>query len=193
MKQFGILFAGMVVVLFVLSIVLPKYFRKRYLDRLSAYLIQKDFVAFDELIEQKQMKWIFAPFNLDFMKLNRALAANDPVLIQAAFDRFDHCHLSPKQEEAVYYHGFYYYASVQNRQQAQKYGRLYAGLKGADASVKEEMRKYYDVFVNGSYAYLEECQRLLENAQETDRLKLSVLLAKMYENKGDREKAKTYL
>ncbi len=193
MEQFGFLFVGIVVVLFALSIVLPRFFRKRYLDRLSTCLIQRNYDAFDEWIERKQMKWIFAPFNIDFMKLNRALAANDTELIQAAFDRFSHCHLSPKQEETVYYHGFYYYVSVRDQAQARRYGKLYADLKGADPFVKEEMQKYYDVFINHSWDYIDEYEEMLKKAKETERLKISMFLAKMYENKGDRKKAKACL
>lgn len=48
MEQFGFLFVGIVVVLFALSIVLPRFFRKRYLDRLSTCLIQRNYDAFDE-------------------------------------------------------------------------------------------------------------------------------------------------
>ena len=71
--MFKLIIISIILGLFVLSIVIPKRMRSQLAEQLSSALLKRDFIQFDQLIEKRAVRFVFDPFNVDFMKLNAAL------------------------------------------------------------------------------------------------------------------------
>lgn len=193
MNGFEMYFVIIIIFLFLLSIIVPKIMQKYFTERLTKALFKKDFEDFDRLIENKYIKWAIDPFNIDFMKLNRAMAAGDKKTVNDCFEHFEKCNLTAKQLEAVYYHGFYYYVSIKDKDKSRQYGRKYSHLDNILPETKQEMKEYYQIFMENSYLYLDKYLQNFKEAANEDKAKLSFMIAKMYDNMGDKDKAKEYM
>ena len=86
-----------ILILFALSIVIPKRLRSRLAGELSSCLMTRDFDRFDRLIEKRSVQFVFDPFNIDFMKLNAALVKQDPAEIDRRFANLRFLFLSGKR------------------------------------------------------------------------------------------------
>ncbi len=160
-------------------------------DRLTRCLMQGDFQAFDGLSEKFLTRYLVPAFNLDFMKMNSYLARGDEENINKIFEHFDQCRLNKAQKYAVASNAFYYYLSMEENEKCRKY---YETLKENEAGDKEtEMIDWlYDAYVEGDCRYLDRILEVYGNAQEKAKPQLEALLARNYENKGDRKNANLY-
>ncbi len=160
-------------------------------NRLTRYLMQGDFKSFDALSEQFLTRYLIPVFNLDFMKMNSYLARGDEENTNKIFEHFDQCRLNKAQKYAVASNAFYYYLSMEEDEKCRKY---YQTLKENDAANKEtEMADWlYDAYVEGGCRYLDRILEVYGNAQEQAKPQLEALLARNYENKGDKKNANLY-
>ena len=85
------------------------YFKRRRYDLLINTLKQKDFEKLDKLLSSKVTQFFFAPFNIDYLRLNSAIMRNDKEMIAKCFEEFDRHRLNKKQKEEVYMKGFNYF------------------------------------------------------------------------------------
>ena len=182
-----------ILILFALSIVIPKRLGSRLAGELSSCLMTRDFDRFDRLIEKRSVQFVFDPFNIDFMKLNAALVKQDPAEIDRRFADFDQCRLNDKQKEAVYYNAFYYYVARSDIAKVRLYGNRLLNLATCSEALKAETQKYYAVMIDHSYADLDEDLAKLDQLEGEEKAKAEFLISKMFENKGDSQQAKLYL
>ena len=182
-----------ILILFALSIVIPKRLRSRLAGELSSCLMTRDFDRFDRLIEKRSVQFVFDPFNIDFMKLNAALVKQDPAEIDRRFADFDQCRLNDKQKEAVYYNAFYYYVARSDIAKVRLYGNRLLNLATCSEALKAETQKDYAVMIDHSYADLDEDLAKLDQLEGEEKAKAEFLISKMFENKGDSQQAKLYL
>lgn len=160
--MFKLIIISIILGLFVLSIVIPKRMRSQLAEQLSSALLKRDFIQFDQLIEKRAVRFVFDPFNVDFMKLNAALVKGDPIEIDQRFAGFDQCRLSDKQKEAVYYNAFYYYVSRKDKARVKQYGNQLLNLSICTEKLKAEIKKYYAVMIDHAYADLKQDLDLLD-------------------------------
>ncbi|WP_020223433.1 hypothetical protein [Holdemania massiliensis] len=191
--MFKLIIISIILGLFVLSIVIPKRMRSQLAEQLSSALLKRDFIQFDQLIEKRVVRFVFDPFNVDFMKLNAALVKGDPIEIDQRFAGFDQCRLSDKQKEAVYYNAFYYYVSRKDKARVKQYGNQLLNLSICTEKLKAEIKKYYAVMIDHAYADLKQDLDLLDQLTGEEKAKAEFLISKMYENQGNERKAKEYL
>lgn len=182
-----------IIALFILSIEVPKLLKEKITVKLTRYCIECNFTDFDKLIESRLTNLVIDPFNIDFMKLNKAITTKNRKEINHCFEHFENCRLNDKQKETVYYTAFYYYVSVNEGNRAKKYGNLLLNLPNTSEEFKAEIKKYYSVLIEKSYQYLEEDLKTVQHLENPQKAKLEFIISKMYENKGDLERAKEYL
>ena len=172
----------------------PVAIKNIYSKKLTTLLMNRDFDGFDALVDKKIVTWSINPFNIDYMKLNKALMKNDPKEIDEAFKVFDSRKLNDKQKEAVYYNGFYYYMAQENKPLTTKYVKELLKMEKLPEEAKEDIRVSYDININGSYNLLDDTLKKLKDEKDPQLItKYELMIAKMYANKGDDAKAKEYM
>lgn len=185
------------ITLIVLTLVVifgPVVIKNIYSKKLTTLLMNRDFDGFDALVDKKIVTWSINPFNIDYMKLNKALMKNDPKEIDEAFKVFDSRKLNDKQKEAVYYNGFYYYMAQENKPLTTKYVKELLKMEKLPEEAKEDIRVSYDININGSYNLLDDTLKKLKDEKDPQLItKYELMIAKMYANKGDDAKAKEYM
>ncbi len=172
----------------------PVAIKNIYSKKLTTLLMNRDFDGFDALVDKKIVTWSINPFNIDYMKLNKALMKNDPKEIDEVFKVFDSRKLNDKQKEAVYYNGFYYYMAQENKPLTTKYVKELLKMEKLPEEAKEDIRVSYDININGSYNLLDDTLKKLKDEKDPQLItKYELMIAKMYANKGDDAKAKEYM
>lgn len=164
--------------------------RKDLLNELTDLMMSGKFDEFDEKINTKKARRLILPFNVDFMKLNSAIMKGDQKAAESCFERFEQVRLNTEQKSAVYIRGFYYYLGLEDLKKAEVYYRKLAENRKEDCN--EEIERLYDTYVLGGIKYLRQTEEAWENASENEKPTLEALLIKLYENKGDSEKAEEF-
>jgi hypothetical protein len=162
--------------------------RNELFDRLSGFLAEKEYEAFDELIDSPECKKLFPAFNIAFLKLNEAMLKEDKDAVDQAFGQFN-VRMNNAQKEALYKKGFYYYLGLEDKTKTRTYYDLLKGLKVKDEQMIDVM---YDTYIDKGYKYIEDVKALSEAGSEEQRMPYYALLADMYHNAGDEEKASEY-
>lgn len=183
-----------VVVLFVIAaVVVPliiNWKKKKVYYELLTYLENGNTSAFDEKLHSRLARFLFTPFQIEYLKLNEAILTADPKEIDPAFAVFDKRRLSTKQKEDIYMKGFNYYISVEDPKLSKKYLDLVHTLE--NEQMKKETEIIYDIYIQKGHHYL---QQVLEETEELDEMYRGVnefLISKMYANMDEPKMAKEY-
>ncbi len=182
------------IALVIISFFGPFILRNIYSTRLTKLLLKGDFVNFDKVIGSRICKMVIYPFNIEYMKLNKALMTDDEKDIDAAFAVFDNRKLNNKQKLAVVCKGCQYYISKEDKEKARKYCNALLEIKDLPEDVIKEVNDNYNIIINGSYELLDTTlDKLSKTTDAEERLKYQMMIAKMYSNKGDLDKCEEYL
>lgn len=183
-----------VIVLFVVIVIIVPIVAKKFIsDKLATYIMTHDFEKFDKLVNSFITKMAIQPFNIDYLKMNKALATNDRKEIDGAFKTFDDKRLNDKQKEAVFSNAYYYYISIEDKTHSNKYLKELLKLETLPNEVKDDLKLAYELNIERSSDKLEETLAKYEKAQSPqERVRLEALIAKMYDNKGNKAKAKEF-
>ena len=158
------------------------------LQQLNSLLANEEYEEFEKLIDTTEVKRSFTPYNVAYMKLNKAMMKNNPSEITQAFANFN-IKMNPVQRETVLKRAFYYYIGVKDFKRTEHYYSLLKEMKVKDQITLDIM---YDTYVNKGYRYLEEVLNNYEKLSEEDQAPYIALIADMYKNKGDLDKSKEY-
>lgn len=184
MKQIYITLIVLSIVLYVLPIVLRRIFIKKITNQLI--LNNKD--NFNKLIENKIVKLIVPPINIDFFKLNMAMLNGDTKKTDECLDRFDVVKLKEKEKKNIYSKAFAYFIETKDKERINKY---YEYLRNnSDDNQKHQLDIYYNTYIESDTKYLKEIQKKYD---DNNSIELVPLLIQMYENKKDDIKYKKYL
>ncbi len=186
------LMIAMIAVVFVADFGLQFYQRKKRnktLEKLTDLLAQKDFAAFDELVDAPETRKQFPIYNLNFLKLNEAFLKEDKKQIRKAFESFNGLRMNKLQKEALYKRGFYYFLSEEDKENTRVYYDL---LKDLNIRDQETLDVMYDTYILKGYKYLDQIQKQCDEAEGDGKMAFYALLSDMYHNKGDEDKAREY-
>ena len=165
--------------------------KKKIYNDLVESLQKQDYKTFDELIKSSKVKFFFPPFNIDYIKLNRYILAEDRNNTDKMFETLVKHRLNKKQKQEVYMKGFNYYISLDIKPKAKEFYDLVKTLD--NAQIQRETDRLYDTYVLNGYKYLDEMLDELDEVEETYRGPNEYLISLMYKNKGDEEKSKEYI
>ncbi len=169
---------------------LPKILESIVMNKVTRLVQQGHFDQAREVLKQKNTKWFLEPYTIDYVLLQLAQFENDPAEIDRCYRRFDEVRLNNQQKITVYERAFYFYAGQKNEKMVRKYGKL---LDECNYPKKEEIREYYLIMFEKSTDYLESYLQRLSSANLNEKARLEFLIAQMYNNKGNKEKAKEYI
>ena len=160
-------------------------------NKLTRLLLNGDYAAFDKMADQFFTKYFVAPFNLNFIKMNSYLARGDDKKLDEIFERFEHSRLNAKQKFAVYSNAFYYYLSMEDTEKCRKYYQILK--ENADPHQDMTMADWmYDAYIENGTQYLEDILNRYETVPQNMKPQMDALLARNYENKGDKKNAEIY-
>lgn len=186
------LYILIIIAIAIASFIYQIYFSKKrnsYYNELTNSLINKDYNKFDKLIKSKEISKFLQPFNICYLKLNKAIISENKVLINSAFDNFDKLNLNDKQKHFLYTKALYYYAAEDKKRATQYYNCL----KNTKNINIYDIDRVYDTLVLNGYKYLDESLNELSTSIESNKSDLMILISNMYANKNDKDNAKKYL
>lgn len=186
----AIIVIGATILVFLLITVVAKVIREIKLNQMLDLLNAKKYDEFDKLVENKLVKVVFDPFNIDYIKLNSYMLRNDESLIDKGFKRFDEVRLNKRQKDDVEMKAFSYYLSKGNNLKATEY---YNRINDSQTNkMKKEVDRLYSIYIKKESRYLEELLKEVEQIDEKYRSADELLIAAIYSNLGDKKKEKEY-
>lgn len=165
-----------------------KYLIKKTLSKLTDYIYFGDFSSFEKLINMWYIKYLIKPYNIDFLKLNKALLSNNDEEIEKCFARFENVKMTDIQAKNVYQKAFFYYLKNENINKLIKYYSLINNLE--DKTLLNEINDIYKIVVEKNTELL---NKYLEryNANKYDSM-AAYLLYHIYNNIEDKNNYKKY-
>ena len=160
-------------------------------NQLVSFLSDKDYNAFDLLMNEEKTQKYVRPYNRDVLKLNKAFMRKDKKEIDRIFSHFDEVRLNTKQKEAIYTQAFDYYQALGNHAKVKKYYELI--MKDVkDSGIINTIDRMYDIYELHGYRFLNDTLEEIEQAPDGQLPILEGMVASMYKNMGDKEKEKEY-
>ena len=159
-------------------------------EKLAILIANKQYKEFDELSASKQAIKYIKPFNLDYLKLNRAIDADDEKKVKKLLDDFKNVHMNNRQKSVLYSRAFFYYVVKGQYKDAEQYYNNLVSINGI--KIPDRINYIFDTYCKKSYSYIEEIESKLDKANENEKMEYYALLADMYMNKKDPKKAEEY-
>ena len=91
-----------VLIMALASAIVPNVMRNRYQNKFLELFKQGEFDQLDELLHKPVVKYLFMPFNLEYIRLNIALIKDDAEAIDKQIDLLTSMKMTEKQKEDVY-------------------------------------------------------------------------------------------
>lgn len=172
-----------IVVAVILSIVFSitlKVLKERRMQQLVACIRQKDTERFLTLAQSRFTRFLFPPYNIEYLKLNAYLMEEDTEKIDAQFDKMLQFHLSKEQDQDLTMKAFNYYLGAENRKKTRE---LLTRIKGfEEKELTKEAQKLYDILIEKSTSYIADMEKQLADADEENKVFLEFLLYMQYKN-----------
>ncbi len=176
--------------IYAVIVVISMVVRNKKLDQMVALLNEKRFDEFDKLVDSKIVKWVFDPFNIDYVKLNSYMIRGNKKLIDKQFEVFENKRIKKHQRDDVDLKAFNYYLQEGESKKTKKY------YDRIQASSSNEMKKYvdrlYSVYELKESKYLNELLDEIETLEDKYKSADELLVSAIYGNMGNKKKEKEY-
>ena len=177
---------GIVVVVVAVGFTIYMEVQKRTtFAKLEAYLREGDLNNYLKVLNRPLTSVLYPTYNVLFMRLNAALAMDD---VEAC--EMGSLKMSEEQTLALAAKAFSFYVEIGDEPHAREV--LSYLEEHGDREAARADRRTYDVFLKGSYAYIDEMERALSEAAGMEEALLCQMLSVQYENKGDEGRAASY-
>lgn len=165
--------------------------KKRVVNQLIALLMNKDYEAFNKLINGKKTKFFVPVFNSLMLRFHKAIALDDKDELESILHKLHNIKKDKHQKTFFYSKAFSYYIAKKDQKHVEMYYRLITKCEESEAKSYVEM--VYDTVIQSGFRYIEDAKLLLEKGNDEDKQNILLLIANMYENKGDSVHAKDYM
>ena len=160
--------------------------KNQTIDRLSTYLVQGNYAAFDELIQKRHVNFLISKFDIMYLKINRAMISLDTDSVQRMLSAFNDDKMTDRQKESLYSLAFNYFISVNDKQNAKRSYDKFIDLP--NIRNRDNYRIIYDIYVEDGYRYLNDILAQIDKCDDSEKEHLSLLIEKMQENKANQNK-----
>ena len=164
--------------------------KNKVINLLSLYLAKGDRDSFDRLIQKKIIRYLIPKFDIMYLILNSSMMFSDIESVKNLLSQFNDEKMSNKQKELLYSLAFNYFVSMSDKHDAKRYYDNLASLPNIQNRDNYEI--IYDIYVEDGYQYLNDMLVQFEECENAEKPHLCLLIAKMYENKGDLINKKLY-
>ena len=182
---------GIVVVVVAVALAIYVEVQKRTtFAKLEAYLREGDLDNYLKVLDRPLTGMLYPKYNLLFMRLNATLALDDTEASARIIREMGSLKMTEEQALALAVKAFSFYVEVSDEPHARE---VLAYLEAhGDPEMVRANRRTYEVFLKGSYDYIDEMERALPQASGMDEALLCQMLSVSYENKGDEARAASY-
>jgi hypothetical protein len=134
-----------------------------------------------DLLDKPSSKWLFPPFNREYMKLNAYLVKEDAEGASRQLDVLLTMHLSKKQREETVVRGYRFYMEHERYKDAKP---LLEEIEStAEEPVAKESRLMWEIFAENDSSHIGEMEEQYEKSKSPQqRMRLALLIATQYEN-----------
>lgn len=182
---------GIVVVVVAVGFTIYMEVQKRTtFAKLEAYLREGDLNNYLKVLNRPLTSVLYPKYNVLFMRLNAALAMDDVEASERIIREMGSLKMSEEQTLALAAKAFSFYVEIGDEPHAREV-LSYLEEHGDREAARADHRTY-DVFLKGSYAYIDEMERALSEAAGMEEALLCQMLSVQYENKGDEGRAASY-
>lgn len=165
--------------------------KRMYTAELARLLEAGDIAAFRKTLNLPLVRLIFPAWNRAFMELNACLRAEDTGGAYHAIEHLRTLKASKVQRADLCVKAFTFYVEQKDKQAAKE--MLNEMPSVCDSDIVEENRRLYEIYLEGSSAYITPLKERLAQATGADKGFLELLIAVQYENRGDGKRAKAYM
>lgn len=167
-----------------------RYKRGLIQNKLMQLLMNGSFKEFEEYADSFEVKTNVKPFNLEYIKMNAAIMQSDSNKLEKSFNKLLNMKMNDEQREEVYLNCFNHYIDKNDSKKARQFKELLI-KNSRNSSLKTYVQRVYDVKIEHSFKYLDEMLNELSN-KDINKATHYLLIAEMYKNKNDNEKAAEY-
>ncbi len=173
------------VVFYIGLILLKNHVQKSLIDMIK----RKQFDKFDRNSQKILVKFLFPPYNLEYLRLNRYLISDDKEKIDQQFELLLRS-AKQSQKKDIFLKAFEYYAFDGDEVKAKKYYNEL--IKINKKNISKYITLLYDVFILKKHNHIEELERDFNNLNSNQKKFVAQLLVAQYQNKKDVRKQKFY-
>lgn len=167
-----------------------KLLSNKEFNHIIEMLDKKEFEELDKRLNSFYYKLIFQPFNLEYMKLNSYILQDNDEKVHEQFVNFTKYRLNDAQKNEVYAKVCSYFVTSGNKEYAKEALDKIDTLK--DERIKTSSHMVYDTYINKGSKYLDDALKAVDEAKGADKAMMQLLVAQMYKNKGEVNKAKEF-
>ena len=139
-----------------------------------------------ELLDKPSSKWLYPPFNREYMKLNAYLVKDDVEGASRQFDVLLTMRSSKNQRSEAVVKAYRFYMEHERYKDAKPL--LEEIEKTAEKPVAEESRLMWEIFAENDTSHIPEMEKQYEEAKGQQRMRLALLIATQYENAHNKVK-----
>ena len=158
------------IILAVIINIVGKYIRKKYTIKLmKAMMTDED--EFLKLLDSFIVKYLFAPYNREFMRLNNYIARSADKKVKEQISLMEKMRMNRKQHFAVYQTAFQYFITINSESNAKNMQRkmnIFIDENNLDPQMKKsiemDMKMYFDKDIS-TIPYIDE---KIEDVNEKD-------------------------
>lgn len=187
-----------VIVLFILILLIEiiitirqKREKRAIEDALTKYILEGEYDSFYKMVDSKEATRNIPVYNRLFLKLNAAMAQSDNERAEEILRQLETVHMSETQMVELALKAFNYYIERYDREGAHKYKNIICKY-AKNESITELTKRTYSIFIEQSDEYLDVLLKESEHLKGNKRISHDLLLAKIYENKGEIELCNKY-
>lgn len=180
-----------ILVVATLALAMSEVAKRLYSAELARLLEAGDTDSCRKTLQLPIVCLVFPRWNRAFMELNTYLVDEDEVAIRQCFEELFALKANKAQKQALGAKAFSFYVEQCDKRGARRALELLQ--QTADAKEIEESKRLYEIYLEGSSAYIEEMKAALGKAAGAEKGFLELLLAVQYENRGDEALAQRYV
>lgn len=162
-------------------------------QKLMSLVMTGKFKEFDEYVETTEVKRALPSFNVEYIKMNAAIMANNGKKFEKSLEALTSRKLNDKQKREVYLNGFNYYIDKNDKKNSQKYKNLLLSVSGIDSNLVKYVNRLYDIKVEKKSDSLQELLSELESNEVKNKASHYLLIAEIYKNLNDDSNYKKYI
>lgn len=157
---------------------IKKYLFDKYSNELMEYLVNDDRDNFIKLLDSTMVKFVFAPFNREYMRLNMFIMINDLNSVVEQVDLIKNMTLLAQQKLSAYRIAFQYYISIKKEAEAKHLLKTICDLvdknNKLDNSIKYECSMEIKIVFDKDLSTLEYINKNIKDGSDPEKVSWNI-------------------
>ena len=160
-------------------------------NKLTSLFESKLYDEFLETVDEPLSKFFVPVYNREYLRLNAHMAKGDAEAAKRSFDQLLTMRSTRTQRDDLLFKAFQFYMQQEQWDDAKDVlDEMKSYNRHADRTA--ECEKTWEIFGNGSYAYIDEMEAAIDDAPYALKVSYALMLATQYASKGDEKAAEQW-